>query len=132
MYLDLSRLSFHVPISGLLWAKPICGNAVATAKPSSAYFGTSRPQGKLRAQYTFGVRAKRGCDGASEARRDELNGVGCEAVGETRRLFRENSGFQLLDSRGLFVELQLDYLVEAAIDGRTLPLAERGWHRNPP
>src|SRR5260370_38040385 len=33
---DFSRLSFHVPSSGLLCASPACGKAVATAKPSKA------------------------------------------------------------------------------------------------
>ena len=46
-----------------------------------------------------------------------MNGVGCEVVGETRKLFQEDSGFQLLDPRSVFVELHLDDLVEAAIRG---------------
>jgi hypothetical protein len=46
-----------------------------------------------------------------------FNGVGREVVGELRKLFREDSGFQLLDPSGAFVELYLDDPVEAAIDG---------------
>src|SRR5262249_25528300 len=68
-----------------------------------------------------GRKSGRGCDGTSrdleKPRHDDLNGIGCEVVGETRKLFREDSGFQLLDPRGVFVELHLDNLVEAAIDG---------------
>jgi hypothetical protein len=35
-----------------------------------------------------------------------------------RRLFGEDGGFQFLDPRGVLVELRLNDLVEAAIDGR--------------
>jgi hypothetical protein len=42
-----------------------------------------------------------------------LNAVGCEVVGETRKLSRKDSGFQLLGSRGVFLELHLDDLIEA-------------------
>jgi hypothetical protein len=82
-------------------------------------FGTSRLKGscghntRLASETKGDVTARHG----SWPRRDELNGVGCEVVRETQRLFREDSGFQLLDRRGVFVELYLDDLVEAAIDG---------------
>ena len=46
-----------------------------------------------------------------------FNGVGCEVVGEPRKLFREDSSFQLLDPSGAFVELHLDDPVEVAIAG---------------
>jgi len=49
-------------------------------------------------------------------RATNFNGVGCAVVGEPRKLFREDSGFQPLDPSGAFVELHLDDPVEAAID----------------
>ena len=55
--------------------------------------------------------------GIRKPRCDESNGVGREVAGETQKLFCEDSGFQLLDPRGLFVELHLDDLVETTIDG---------------
>jgi hypothetical protein len=42
-----------------------------------------------------------------------FNGVGCEVVGEPRKLFRGDSGFQLLDPSGAFAELHLDDPVKA-------------------
>ena len=55
--------------------------------------------------------------GIRKPRCDESNGVGREVAGERQKLFCEDSGFQLLDPRGLFVELHLDDLVETTIDG---------------
>jgi hypothetical protein len=77
----------------------------------------------------------RGCDGTSRGleRLDPTNwhGVGCEVVGEAQKLFREDSGFQLLDPSGVFVELHLNDLVGAAIDGgKTRVRLLKGGHRS--
>jgi hypothetical protein len=60
------------------------------------------------------------CRAAGTSRRGLLNRgrmMAGRRWGERRRLFGEDGGFQFLDPRGMLVELRLNDLVEAAIDG---------------